>query len=653
MAVMTNESPHSHGDFGGLAVAAFESRRAAEMASLIRRHGGEPHVAPSMREVPLEEDSTVVEFARRLLAGRIEVVLFLTGVGTRALVEAAARHVSRAELLEALGQVVVVARGPKPVAVLRELGVPITHRVPEPNTWRETLELLDAEVPLEGRSVAVQEYGVPNRNLITGLEARGAAVFPVAVYRWDLPEDAGPLEATVRAIAADEIDVLLFTSSMQVLNVVKVAAELGLSEAFRKAVSRMVIGSIGPTSSETLWGQGLAVDFEPEHPKMGHLVSAAASKAGPLREKKRRLFRWTSLAEPRAVDDAAPALTSKLRDSRMMRALARQPTDTTPVWIMRQAGRYMPEYRAVRDKVSFLELCKRPDLAAEVTVTAVDRLGVDAAIIFSDILPLLEPMGMSLEYAQGEGPVIHNPVRTYRDIDRLSELESVEALDFVFQAIRQSRAALPADVPLLGFAGAPFTLASYAIEGGSSRSFQHTKVLMYRDPGAWHALLGRITGSLINYLNGQIAAGVQAVQLFDSWAGCLAPDDYRQFVLPHTKRVVEGLIPGVPLIQFTTGNPALLPLLREAGGDCIGLDWRVDLGEAWAGLGYDVAVQGNLDPLVLFAEPEEIRRRAKAILDRAAGRPGHIFNLGHGILPQTPVEHAVALVDAVHELGRR
>ena len=338
-------------------------------------------------------------------------------------------------------------------------------------------------------------------------------------------------------------------------------------------------------------------------------------------------------------------------DSPLMRAARRQPTDRVPIWLMRQAGRYMAEYRAVRRKTTFLELCKNPALCAEVMLVAVERLGVDAAIIFSDLLPILEPMGLELEYTSEEGPVIHNPVRGAQDIDRVRELEDLGPLDFVMETVRQTRAGLREELPLLGFAGAPFTLASYAVEGGASRDFRQTKMLMVGDPGAWDALMGRLARAVALYLNGQIEAGAQAVQLFDSWAGCLGPDDYRRYVLPHSRSVIEAITPGVPVIHFAAGNPALLPLLREAGGDVIGVDWRVRLDDAWRAVGYDKAVQGNLDPAVLLSDPQEIRRRAQEILDRAAGRPGHIFNLGHGILPQTPVENAIALVDAVHELG--
>ena len=332
-----------------------------------------------------------------------------------------------------------------------------------------------------------------------------------------------------------------------------------------------------------------------------------------------------------------------------MRACRREKADYTPIWLMRQAGRYLPEYREIRAKVSFLEMCKRPDLAAEVTLMAVEQLGVDAAIIFADILLIVEPMGVGLSFNEGEGPVIARPVRTGADVDALQEVEPAASLEYVGQAIRMTRRALPSDIPLIGFCGAPFTVASYLIEGGSSRHLLQTKMLMYRDPGAWHALLSRIARASAKFLNAQIDAGAQAVQLFDSWVGSLNETDYRRFVLGHTRAVVEAVKPGVPVLYFGTDTAVLLKVMRETGAQVIGLDWRVDLAQAWSALGYNVAVQGNLDPAVLFSTPAQITQRARVILDQAAGRPGHIFNLGHGILPETPVEHVIALVNAVHE----
>jgi uroporphyrinogen decarboxylase len=336
-----------------------------------------------------------------------------------------------------------------------------------------------------------------------------------------------------------------------------------------------------------------------------------------------------------------------------MKACRREPVPYTPIWLMRQAGRYMREYREVRARTTFLELCKTPSLAAEVTVTAAERLGVDAAIIFADILLILEPMGIDLEFAEGEGPVIHNPVRSADDVKRLREVEDPGALSFVYEAIALTRSELKPGVPLIGFCGAPFTLASYMIEGGGSKNYVNTKKLMYDAGGAWHAMMSLIARALVKYLNAQIDAGAQAVQLFDSWVGCLGPDDYREFVLPHSRAVIEGVKPGVPVIHFGTGTGALLELMREAGGDVIGLDWRVRLDEAWQRVGHEVAVMGNLDPVALFAGTDVLRQQAKRILDQADGRSGHVFNLGHGILPETPVENVIALVEMIHEMSSK
>jgi uroporphyrinogen decarboxylase len=342
-----------------------------------------------------------------------------------------------------------------------------------------------------------------------------------------------------------------------------------------------------------------------------------------------------------------------MKEPVFLQACRRELTPYTPVWLMRQAGRYMPEYRALRERVPFLTLCKSPDLAAQVTVEAVERLGVDAAIIFADILLIVEPMGVGLEFSKGDGPVIHRPVRSGADVDKLQDAKPSETVPFVFEAVKRARTSLPAHIPLIGFSGAPFTVASYLIEGGSSRNYIETKRFMYQDPGAWHALMERLVRVIAAYLNGQIAAGAQAVQLFDSWVGCLSPADYRVFILPHMKTLTHSITPGTPMIHFGTETAGLLELLTEAGGDVIGVDWRIDLDVAWQRIGFDRAVQGNLDPVVLFAPREELRRQVERVLQFAAGRPGHIFNLGHGILPQTPVDNVVALVEMVHEMSAK
>jgi uroporphyrinogen decarboxylase len=634
--------------FGGLRVASFESRRATEMASLIERFGGVPHVSPSMREVPIEENREAIDFAHRVLTGQIDLIIFMTGVGVRHLLAEVERHVDRDRLLAAISDITTITRGPKPVAVLKEFGLQPTFKVGPPNTWREVLSLIDEKCNVAQQAVGLQEYGQPNASLVAGLEARGAKVETVRVYRWDLPIDQGPLEDNVRAIAAGQIDVAMFTSAHQVVNLMRVANRMQLAPQLRDGMARTLVASIGPTTSESLHEFEFRVDVEPEHSKMGQLVAAAADKAGQLTARARVIRTGAGADESVAMSRLLPP-AGPWDESPFMRAARRQPVNRTPIWLMRQAGRYMPEYRAVREKVSFLELCKDPALCAEVMITAVTRLNVDAAIIFADLLPLLEPMGLNLEYTAGDGPMIHNPLRATSDVARFRELESVEPLWFVAETVRLTRAGLPAEIPVIGFAGAPFTLASYAIEGGGSRNYVHCKSLMYREPAAWDAIMSRLARSISRYLNAQVAAGAQAVQLFDSWVGCLSPEDYRRHVLPYTKAAIDGITPGVPVIHFGTGNPALLPLLAEAGGDVIGIDWRIELDVAWSVVGHNRAVQGNLDPVVLFSEPADITRRAHDVLRRAGGRAGHIFNLGHGILPHTPVDNVLRLIDAVRQ----
>lgn len=635
MSAPTQESLSS--PLEGIRVAVFESRLAGPMADLIRKHGGFPFEAPSLREVPIGDNPQALAFARTVIEGGFDLVLFLTGVGARYLLQEVENEIKPAELFEALNRVTVVARGPKPSAVLREWKVGIDVQVPEPNTWRELIAAIDSWGAISGKRLAVQEFGKPSPELVAALVERGAEVVSVPVYRWELPEDTTPLRLACREIAEGRIDAALFTSAQQVIHLLQVADEEGLGTSVREALrDRVAVGSVGPTTTEVLSEHGLTPRIQPEHPKMGHLVAALAE-----------FYQNRRPAIPKANPLKSPP--DPLYDSLFLRACRREPTAVTPIWLMRQAGRYMAEYRAVRAKVGFLELCENPELACEVTVTAAERLGVDAAILFADILLILQPMGFNLEFAKGEGPIIHNPVREAADVDRVQALMDVSSLDYVFQAVRLIRASLRPDLPLIGFAGAPFTLACYAIEGGSSRHYEKAKAFMYRDPGAWNALMERLVDSTIGYLNAQADAGAQALQLFDSWVGNLSPDDYLRFVAPHMSRLFRGLRSGVPTIHFGTDTNSLLELQRDAGGDVIGLDWRVQLDEAWDRLGPGVAVQGNLDPTLLFAPIEEMRRQVRSTLKRAEGRLGHIFNLGHGILPQTPVDSVLALVEMVHE----
>jgi uroporphyrinogen decarboxylase len=337
-------------------------------------------------------------------------------------------------------------------------------------------------------------------------------------------------------------------------------------------------------------------------------------------------------------------------DSRFVRACKALPVDRTPVWFMRQAGRYMVEYRAVRKTYSLVEICKKPEVAADVTITAAEILGVDAAIIFADLLLPLEVMGLPFYFAAGEGPVIEKPVRTRKDVEHL-RVDRADELGYVSEAVRLVVKHFGDRLPVIGFCGAPFTLASYMIEGGGSRNYLHAKKMMYLSPAVWDELLRKLVAVTAEYSAEQVRAGADAIQIFDSWVGCLSVEDYRRYVLPHTTKLIQTLQKktGVPIIYFGTDSATLLPSMQETGAEVIGLDWRIPLDEGWRSLGFRGAVQGNLDPVVLFARWKEVRSRAEDILRRAGGRPGHIFNLGHGILPETPVDNVKALAKFVQE----
>ncbi len=651
---MADQQPtQSDGDsgFGGLRVASFENRKGDEARRLIQAAGGVALAAAAMRELPIENNAAALRFSAGLLTGDYDTVVFLTGSGTRYLFAAMESSHAHAELVAALAATTVVARGPKPQRVLRELGVEVTLSVPAPNTWRELLTTLEdncGKATLNGSRIAIQEYGVTNRRLVDALEASGAEVDCIEVYRWDLPADRRPLLSTLHEIINRTVDVVIFTSATQAVNMIKAADEANIEEPLRAALTETLVASIGPVCSETLDELGIPVDLEPEHSKLGVLIRETAACAPDIISTKRALMREQATPARPRDDSAAPAY--HLDDSPFMLACRRRSAPYTPVWLMRQAGRYMQEYREVRARVPFIDLCKTPELAAEVTVTAAERINADAAIIFSDILLIVEPMGLGLEYTRGAGPSISRVVRGSEDIGRLVEVDPLASLGFVFDAIRATRAALAPHTPLIGFSGAPFTLASYIVEGGGSRNYIATKKMMYTDKGAWDAMMALIARAVGAYLLAQVEAGCQAIQLFDSWVGCLSPEDYERYVLEHTRAAIAAVPDDIPIIHFGTGTATLLDLQVRAGGQVIGIDHRVAIAEAAARFP-QLAIQGNLDPVVLFTDPPTIRAAAKRVLDEVAGRDGHIFNLGHGILPATPVDNVIALIDAVHEFS--
>jgi uroporphyrinogen decarboxylase len=652
------ESAVSKANFAGLEVVTFESRRAPEMATLITRFGGVPRVAPALREVPLEENAPAWEFGEALFAGQLDAVIFMTGVGASRLFALLETRHAREAIVRALGGTIVVVRGSKPANILREYQALINIIVPEPNTSHEILGALDnntAGLTLAGSRVALQEYGVPNEEFLSALKVRGVQVMRVPVYQWTLPLDIRPLRDAIKALIEGRSQVVLFTSAVQVEHLLQVASQDGVREQLLQALQQVVVASVGPTCSERLAAHGIAIDHEPVHPKMGPLVQETALRAKEIIKNKCGVRSPESevRSNPLQVSDSqAPRPQSRAWDhSRFMKACRFEAVDATPIWLMRQAGRYMQDYRDLRARVPFLELCKGPSLVSEVTVTAADKLGVDAAIIFADLLLIVEPLGLHLEYGKGEGPVISPPVREAADIDRLKEVTPEDSLAYFYEGIRQTRKDLNPRLPLLGFAGCPFTLASYLIEGGGSKNYRYTKALMYRDAGAWRALMELLARNLARYINAQIDAGVQAIQVFDTWVGCLGVADYREYVQPYTRMMLQLVKPGTPVIHFGTGTGMLLEAMRDAGGHIIGVDAHVEIDEAWKRLGNGVGVQGNLDSIVLYGEQEFIRMRAKRVLDQVGYRRGHIFNLGHGLLPDTPYDNVLALVKMVHDIS--
>ena len=654
----------------GLNVVFFESRHSRTLGDLIALQGGCPFAAPAMKEIPLENNTEAFGFAEKLFANEIDLLILLTGVGTRTLMATLETRYSREQILSALKKTMIVPRGPKPIRVLNEWGVPFAVTVPEPNTWRELLKALDghlsrAGVSLSLKIVAVQEYGVSNPELLEGLEARGANVLRVPVYRWALPDDVGPLKSAILKIIAGEAQVAMFTTAVQADHLFEVARQTRQADALKNALNQTVIASIGPDCSEALRRHGLHVDIEPENSKMAALVLATAEKTHlSLRAKRSNLTGEiaSSPASPRNdVKSTAPrndvtvsssASGHALEQSVFLKACRREKTPYTPVWLMRQAGRYMKDYRAIREKMSFLELCKDPAIAAEVTVTAQEKLNTDVAIIFSDILLLLEPMGFHVNYLKHGGPSIV-PALGDVDVDRLPPVDVQASLSFVYEAIRQSRSRLKATVPLIGFVGAPFTLAAYIVEGGPSKHYTATKKFMLRDRSRWNVLMNKLLEAGVSHLNAQIDAGVQAVQVFDSWAGVLTPEEYEKFVMPYTRRLIQGVRTKVPVIHFAARAGHFLDKISQAGGNVIGVDHRLKLDEAWKKIGEDKAIQGNLDPLILCTDEDQIRDHVRRVLTEAGRRPGHIFNLGHGVLPETPESHAIALVEMVHELSQQ
>lgn len=633
----------------GVSIACFESRRAQEAGSLLSQYGAKACCAPILREVPLPSQGDVKRFGEQLLSGAVDAIIFFTGIGTRILLDQLKQSFPSADIQKSFKKITLICRGPKPVLALKDFGIEGALVVPEPCTSNEIIEFLElgeATILSPGKTIAIQESGEPASFLERKLSARGCEVLPLSVYKWDFPEDLGPAQKALQGILEEKFQAILFTNANQVKKLFELAKQTGKEKDLGKKLQAFLIGSIGIHTTEALEAEGLKNIWQSSKSNLKDFIEEFCLCWKKKAEQPQKKVFFSLPSEERE------SIRSKVRQSLFMKACRREPTPQTPVWLMRQAGRYMQEYRHLRDKMSFLELCKNSDLAAEVTLFAADKINADAAIIFSDILLIVESMGLPLRYGAGEGPEIPDKVDSERTIDQLREIQP-EDMAPTLEALSIARRGLPESKALLGFCGAPFTLASYILEGGSSKLFLKTKKFMYSEPLAWHKLMAKLSRGLGAFLNAQINAGADAVQIFDSWVGCLSSEEYREYVFPHIQKLIQSVQQEIPVIHFGTGNPTLLRDMREAGGDVIGIDFRIELREGWKWVGFDRAVQGNLDPAVLCTNISMIEKKAAAILDQAVGVPGHIFNLGHGVLPPTPVEHVQHLVDFVRQYSQK
>ncbi|HBF13746.1 MAG TPA: uroporphyrinogen decarboxylase [Deltaproteobacteria bacterium] len=631
-----------------LTVISFESRMALPMQRLLEKKGIHCISAPTMKEVPLEENPRLFEFYEKLKNGEFDGIIFMTGVATRTLIKTLEQKFSKDEILETLrNKSKIIVRGPKPTAVCNRNNLPIFLTAPEPNTWREIISVLENHDFIKSKKLAIVEYGISNTDFINQLQKKGAETHPLQVYQWAMPDDLEPLNTAIATILTGKADLLAFTSAKQIENIMTLVKEKNLEGAFRRALYSTAITSIGPVTSEHLSTHQFFPDLEAKPHKMEALVELMAKKglSASRQKKKKAVLNLVYVKDSQQITETKDIM----EDSPFMRACRIKANSQIPVWLMRQAGRYMAEYQSVRKKGGFKDLCTNPDLATEVTITAVERLGLDAAIIFSDILLVCEAMGMRLTYEENHGPILGPPIRTMDDLKRLRPSHTATDMPFVAKAISQTRKHLHPCIPLIGFSGAPFTVAAYMIEGGASKNFIATKQMMHSEPSVWKKLMNLLVPALADLLNTQIAAGCQVVQIFDSWVGQLNSQDYETFVMPYTQKLVRKIKKGTPVIHFGSFNASSLHLQQKAGGDVLSIDWRVDIKQALQIIPKRKGIQGNLDPTLLFNKPKAFLPGVKKLLQAVGKRPGYIFNLGHGILPGTPVDHVMALVDYVHE----
>jgi uroporphyrinogen decarboxylase len=632
-------------------LAALAIEHSEPLQQAIKRLGGKLVMCQAYSTEDLQEGAQLArkvasQFANQLLVGEFDLLVFVTAAGAQYFFQQSARLVDRQRLIDSLTDIRTVAGSPSATLALESLGISPTIALQQPQSWRDVLVALDQKVRVANFNVGLEE-SESIHGLGSGIEARGGRVSAFSVYPHVPPSDPQAGIDFLNRLQSAECQAILFVSPAEVQRFCSMTRKLGWNRWLKRFSDEILVFSLGKETTELLVDRQISVDYTSQASDIEQFVHEIAEVIGEIENQKQIVRANFSGPATSGINRSAPWY-----DSPFMKACRGEPTQVTPIWLMQQAGRYLPEYRDLRSKMGYQELCSNPQLCSEVMCAAVRRLGVDAAIVFSDLLSMLVPMGVSLDFDQAKGPRIRNPIREPRDVNRVRRLENNDEVMFVLEAVTQTRRDLPDDLPLIGFAGAPFTLACYMIEGGPSRSLAHAKRLMLSDVVAWQELMQHLAHSISIYLNGQIAAGAQAVQLFDPWAGCLGFEDYKKFVLPYVQQVINRLPRHVPAINFATGNPSLLPLLADTRASVIGIDWRIRLDQAWDTIGHHRSIQGNLDPVVLLTDPHEIRRQTKLLLDQAAARPGHIFNLGHGILSRTPVDNVIALVDSVHELSQ-
>lgn len=631
-----------------LNLISFEARLKLKVEKLLEGNSFTVQSAPLIKEVALELNDKILDFYHQLKNQEFDALILLTGVATRSFIKTLSQKFEREEILQTLAKQQIIVRGPKPEKVCQIFKLPILYKVPKPNTWREIVASLKTRHLISGKKIAILHYGKINEEFTQDLTNEGAKYESLLVYRWELPDDLEPVKSAIKKILAGKTNGLIFTSAQQVVHLFELVKQQNCELEFRRALLSTVVFSIGPICSERLIKYQVDVDCEVFPNTLDHLVEVIKEKAASLWLQKQNKF-----IEKQAVWLNQPLTDpKKIEQNPLNLMLAGKKPQRIPIWLMRQAGRYMAEYQTIRQNTDFVSLCLNPELVAKATLSAIERLGLDAAIIFSDILIVARPMGFSLHYDEGVGPVIDNPLHGPKEFEKIKKENLIQELEPVAQAIQLTRKNLAPQIPLLGFSAAPFTLASYLIEGGSSKHFLKTKKFIHNQPKLWHDLMQFLTEALFDLLVMQIKKGCQLVQVFDSWCGVLDPQDFEKYCYPYLKNLVQKLSQNnIQTIVYGSFSQAQLKQI-DVDNITLSLSWQIDLEWAHQKLNKNLAFQGNLDPALLFCKPESFLPKVKNILTILKKRKNSIFNLGHGILPKTPLANVMELIDFVRKEGK-